>query len=165
MNRLFELRSFHRRHLPTFASEAFLCFGLLMLSISAGCGGSGNLKPAPSGPKGTVTGTVRYEGKPVTKGILNLDGGKGYLVTSEITEDGTYELKTVHGKSVPVGKYTVAVIPPIDPAAPTSPEEMAKLRSAPKPKAELPEKFYSNRTSGVTIEIVEGAQELDIDLK
>jgi hypothetical protein len=117
--------------------------------------------PSPAGPKGTVTGTVKFDGKLITAGTLLLDSGKGYIAGAVIKADGTFELKGADGNSVPAGTYKVSVTPP--PAAPpaagaTKMPEPAKIDG-------VPEKFYNPLTSGVTVEVKEGIQTMEIVLQ
>jgi len=154
------IRSTHR--LTAKFHSSMLC--VLVLFTAIGCGGSSG-PPVPAGPKGTATGTITHGGAPVTQGTLHLDAGQGYMVTSVIGPDGSFELTSLHGKSVPVGKYKVAVIPPVDSNAPVTPEKMAEMRKGAKSKDGVPEKFTRHSSSGVTVEIKEGAQVLDIELK
>src|SRR5262245_59151744 len=135
---------------------------LLAVTLASALGCANDAPPPPPpGPKGSVTGTVKFDGKPITAGTLLLDSGKGYIAGAVIKPDGTFELKGTDGNAVPAGKYNVAVTPP--PAAPpaagaTKMPEPAKIEG-------VPEKFYNPLTSGVTVEVKEGIQTMDIVLQ
>ncbi len=120
----------------------------------------------PAGPLATVTGTVEYDGHPITEGMLNLDSGKGFMLSGRISTDGKFELASPWGKKLPAGTYTVAVLPlPPDPGAAPTPEKMFEARQKTKGKdAKLPQKYTRNATSGVTVQINEGPQEIEIKL-
>ena len=132
----------------------------LTVTTLLGCGGASG--PAvPAGPKASVKGKVTHDGKPVTKGTLTLDSGKGYIASANLAADGTFELQGANGKEFPAGTYKVGVTPPANPPPPPGSATMP-----PPPTIEgLPEKFYSPANSGVTVEVKEGKQELSIDLK
>jgi hypothetical protein len=124
-----------------------------------GCGASSTGPGLPAGPVATVKGTLQYQGKPITQGLLQLESGNGYTVSSVVGTDGSFELQGPHGKTIPAGAYQVGVSPP-------RPEVKPGDLNSPVVKIEgLPEKFYSPRSSGVTVEIREGAQDLRIELK
>jgi hypothetical protein len=132
----------------------------MALASALGCA-TDTRPPSPPGPKGTVKGTVKYDGKLITTGTLLLDSGKGYIAGAVIKPDGSFELQGADGNAVPAGKYNVAVTPP--PAAPpaagaTKMPEAARIEG-------VPEKFYNPQSSSVTVEIKEGEQTLDIVLQ
>jgi hypothetical protein len=140
-------------------SSAFLAIAILV-SSAIGCSGGNNGPPAPAGPKGVVKAKVTCEGKPVTKGTLMLDSGKGFIASGKAGADGTFELKGPQGEEIPVGKYKVSIVPESTP-----PAAGATAMPGP-PKLEgVPDKFYSPVTSGVEVDIATGKQDLTIDLK
>ena len=124
-----------------------------------GCGGGSDGPPLPAGPVATVKGTLTCQGKPVTSGVLQLEAGQGYLVSSVVGSGGAFELQGPRGASIPVGKYKVWVTPP-------RPEVKPGDLNSPVVKIEgVPAKFYSPKTSGVSVEINAGPQDLTIELK
>lgn len=138
---------------------ASLVVAMLVISL-VGCGGSSSGPPAPAGPKGTAKAKVTHDGKPVTKGILLLDNGNGFVASSKASPDGTFDLKGPQGNEIPAGVYKVAISPESTPPAPGATEMPGP------PKLEgVPEKFYSVGTSNVSVEIKTGAQDLTIELK
>src|SRR5687768_11835325 len=77
---------------------AGVCVLAVFLVSQVGCGGGA------SGPKGTVTGMVTYNDKPVDEGFISFfpADGKGSSNGSPITK-GKYTV------TLPVGKYNVTV--------------------------------------------------------
>ena len=134
-------------------------FCTLLTLVLVGCGGGGG-PPAPTGPKGSVKGKVTYSGKPVTTGTLVVDNEKGFIASSPLGKDGTFELKGPQGASLPAGTYKVGVTPPPN----TAPPAAGQMPASPKIEG-LPEKFYTPGGSGVTIEVKAGVQSLDIVLE
>jgi hypothetical protein len=137
----------------------WLVVNSIILCSLMGCRGGSSGPPAPEGPMGTASGVVQFEGKPITEGMLVLDSGNGYLVSSPLGPDGKFQLRGPHGVNIPVRKYKVGVSPQsVD-------IKVGDIMAAPPVIKGLPNRFYSPFTSGVTVEILEGSQELKLDLK
>jgi hypothetical protein len=142
----------------------YVAVGVLLLT---GCNSSSSGPAIPNVPLAKVKGTITYNGEPVTEGLLNLDAGKGYIVTGLIARDGTFELESMWGKEVPAGTYTVTVLPvPPKPGAVPTPEEMFEAQKKAKNGASegLPKKFTNSTTSEVSLDIAVGEQEVKIEL-
>lgn len=58
------------------------------------------------GSKGTISGTVTYDGKPMNGGLVNIFPEKGGKITATIGADGKYTLN-----KVPIGTAKVSVEP------------------------------------------------------
>jgi hypothetical protein len=138
---------------------AGLAAGMFFSSI-LGCGGVSGPK-APEGPKGSAKATVVYDGKPIKVGTLVLDSGKGYMASAPASADGKFALKGPNGAEVPAGAYKVGITPPPAPI----PALGASSMSPPAKIDGLPEKFYDPSSSGVSVEIKPGKQDLEIVLK
>ena len=137
-----------------------LTAGMALCSL-IGCGGGATAPKLPDGPKGSAKATVMHDGKPIKVGILVLDSGKGFIVSAPASADGTFALKGPTGAEVPAGTYKVGITPP--PVA--APAAGATEMPGP-PKIEgVPEKFYNSESSGVSVEIKAGSQNLEIILK
>jgi hypothetical protein len=133
---------------------------------------------------GKVTGTVKYDGKPLPVGTINFIPEKGKPVPAEI-EDGKY---TAIG--VPSGKVTVTVDtlpakkeignleetlkkglpkPPQGVPAPPDMENMVKMMKERleklKKMVEVPAVYADAKTSGLSLTVEPGAKEFNIDLK
>ena len=125
-----------------------LAIAFLVLPI-AGCG--------KSTPKGTVKGKVLLENQPYSDArvaLLSLQSGQAS--SADIRPDGTFQLN----EPLPVGKYTVFL------AAKSSPE--GGNEAAPKPEAidrAVPDKYWSEATSDVSVEIKAGENDVTVPLK
>lgn len=115
--------------------------------ILAGCAGK---------PAGTVTGTVKYKGAPVTAGSVNFfDPGKGSGAQGALNESGNF---TIPG-SLDAGTYKVYIQPP-------SPEQLPP-GSKPKKVArfDLPPKYQDPTQTPVSKEVKAGPNTIPIDLE
>jgi hypothetical protein len=83
----------------------------MLAALLSGCGVS----------RCDVSGTVKYQGKPVVCGAITFFGSDGIPVTAALKPDGGYE-----AKGVPVGSVQVA-IHSLDPARPLNPEQGVDL--------------------------------------
>ncbi len=132
---------------------------LILLVISAlgvpGCG--------PGRERGTLTGTVTFQGRPVTDGeVFFYDDADAVYMTASIKPDGTFEVVTAEGKGIWAGNYRVAVAPRrVDPeiGVPTQPTVI------PRP-SDIPPRYWTPKTSGIEFEVKEGENRpLEIELK
>lgn len=138
-----------------------ICWGatLAMLCVFvAGCGKSGR------SPLGKVTGTVTYNGEPVEEATIvfhNPKGrpAKGRIVNGEIKDMITYD---VLNDGVPLGKMTITLHPAISPPdnTPLTPGQ----RPTPQLKPPFPPRYGDPDKSGLTAEIVKGANNLLFEL-
>ncbi|MCL2119593.1 MAG: hypothetical protein FWH27_14350 [Planctomycetaceae bacterium] len=133
-----------------FSMGLFLAFAvLLVVTMMAGC----TDRRQPKGATGTVTGTVKYQGKPVTVGFTVFQepttkkGGAAPLGT-----DGTYTIPT----PMEIGKYNVAFPPPEPPA----PHENKKPETSP-----LPSKYQVPEKATVKFTVAKGANTANFDLE
>lgn len=142
----------------------------LTVSFVAGCGGSSG-GPGAGKAKGTVSGTIKHKGEAVAQNtVITFLGGDGVVATGMTDGTGHYALKFDNSPKVPVGSYKVSFTPynpgdarNVDPAqffdkktGKTKPPEVVK------PKFDT--KYTNPSTSGVTREVNEGNNEINIDL-
>jgi len=127
----------------------------ILLAAAAGCSRSDNPQTYP------VTGKVTYRGQPVTSGMVMLTPEEsGHAATGSLEKDGSFKLTTFQKDDGAVpGKYLVAVQ--------AFPAEGAGL-----PGAEfagkappIPQKYFSPGSSGLTVEIKAGENQLELSLK
>ena len=126
----------------------------LLLVVLPGCSGS----PEPTQP---VEGLVTHQGKPVEGGtvlfdmVTPIESGKRYTARGRIDSDGRYRLSTFGEEDGAVaGRDRVAV----------SGKEPVLTSEADSPPPALPQKYSSVETSGLAYEVVEGHNQIDIEL-
>ena len=110
---------------------------------------------------GTVSGTVRYKGQPLSEGSVSFLSAKGQMATGTIDKSGRYVVS-----HMPVGpaKVTVQVV---------STEGPPPMSFGPPPKTaqgtatgiKIPMRYSVATTSGLQHTVTKGKQEFDIDLK
>jgi len=131
--------------------KVFLCallFGLFAVTVT-GCGGKKDGKG-----DATVTGTVKYDGKPLPGGQVNFLSEEAIAtktmgVAGQIESDGTY--KIMHA---PVGPVKIIV------TGPTRSSD-ASVKTVP---IQIPVRYQDKGKSGLTFTVVEGANTKDLDL-
>jgi hypothetical protein len=103
---------------------------------------------------------VTYKGKPVPTGTVMFVPEKGPAATGEIGKDGTYSLST-YGKNdgAVLGKHKIAVTALADMSG-RMPEDRNPL-----PPPIVPEKYLDQDRSGLTAEIKEGPNTVNLELK
>lgn len=94
---------------------------------------------------GKLEGLVTYKGQPVTEFYITLVSEDNRRYSTYIREDGKYAFKT----KLPVGTYRILIEP--------APDKESKKR--------LPERYRSESTSGLMIEIRAGKQPFDVHLQ
>ena len=127
-----------------------LCVLQLLLGVS-GC------QPGPEPLiMGIVAGNVTFRGKPVASGVVSFENkSEGVGATAKIA-DGKF---TVEGP-ISAGHYQVTVLPPqIEPPLPGAPPPVIK------DPADIPAKYRSTVTSDLAVDIHEGENKVDFDLK
>jgi hypothetical protein len=112
--------------------------------------------------RGRIAGTVIFQGKAVSEGLVlfrNID--KGVNMNATLKPDGSYEIITAKGLGLPLGVYRVSVCPP-----PLDPDTGRFIpASKMKPYPNIPQKYRSFETSGLTLEVKEGDNSFDINMK
>jgi hypothetical protein len=110
-------------------------------------------KFAGAGPKtGNVSGRVLFQGKPLAPGWVTFHSKDEREFSATLLEDGTYEIT-----GVPVGAARVTVGTFRDlrpPFLPPGPKGVA-----------LPQRYADAQKSGLTLEVLQGAQTHDIELR
>lgn len=130
-----------------------VCLLLFGLPLLGGCG-------APAEPLGPAEGRVLFEGEPVTEGmVVMVNRDKGVHMTAPLGEDGRFEFQRADGVGLPLGTYQVAVMPPI----PDLPEG-AVATAATKEHPNIPVKYRSHGTSGLTATVSEESPEIVIEM-
>ncbi|NQT40391.1 MAG: carboxypeptidase regulatory-like domain-containing protein [Planctomycetes bacterium] len=133
------------------------CTALGFCVLVVGCSG---------GDVGHVSGRVAVGGKPVTKGAIVFENPQaGISVNAELADDGTYTVRSHQREGLPPGTYQVAVRPTAfgGEEAPLVTDPNAQPSVA---KSDIPEKYQSVATSGLTATVKKGDNPpFDFDLK
>ena len=130
---------------------------LLLTAIALGVTG------CDSGPPiAEVSGKVTCNGQPVTEGVINFASESGFGVQARLAADGSYRLRSHHGKGIPLGSYKVSIAPPpFDPV----PADLSKPPARRSQYPDIPERYRSFDTSGFAAEVREGGNVFDFDMK
>ncbi len=132
------------------------CHTFLQMALAAvwltiaGCSGGSDQTPS-----GSVSGKVSLKGAPVAAGRVNFLG-KGAGASADLKPDGTYQLE---GR-LPVGDYAVSITAAGLGDQPPS-EDPQKDQAA---QLNLPKKYQSESTSGLTVKVVQGSNSFPFDL-
>ncbi|HEY7156780.1 MAG TPA: hypothetical protein VH575_22620 [Gemmataceae bacterium] len=122
---------------------------LVLLQLLAGCGRGW----------GDVSGTVRYQGKPLPKGTITFYDETNQAVTSPIA-DGKYTMPN----KVAAGKVKVAVMLPMFIAMAGDRESAARMAAEQKNMPNLPAHYADAEKSGLDRTVKQGSQTIDFDL-
>ena len=138
------------------------------LAAIVGCG------DGVSGPTGTVSGKVTYNGSPVPAGctITFVHEETSVAATGKTGADGSYSLTMRGQERVSVGAYKISVSPPAEGAqpGPEDPEAYKAVMQAgggdqAESKPAFPDKYLTTSTSGLTFTVEEGSNTYDLDMK
>lgn len=125
----------------------FLLAGVVFI----GCGGGEKI------PKScVVSGKITYGGQPVAEGTISFMSGR-HVGSTPLMADGGYLI----GENVPPGVYTVIVNPPQmtkPPMIGEAPQEMNSSKN-------IPEKYRGEGTSTLKVNLKDGENKYDFDLK
>ena len=143
--------------------------GLVAVGLTSGCGKS---DPAPTTPQATVSGSVTYDGAPVTldANVIFFCPEAGATAAGKVDSLGKYALTPAQKKiGIPAGRYQVGISPPVAPPPPPgdTPEYKEFMLSGSKPKPvpkDLPAKFHTYSQSGIVLEVKAGDNTFDFDL-
>lgn len=127
-----------------------LAAGLLLVALgftATGCKGEK--------PTATVSGTVKYNGKPLNAGSVNFISSTGSGGQGVLDENGNYKIEG----ALDVGDFKVYLSPPV----PGQFQPGVKVAKA--PKFEVAPKYQQPHTSGLTTSLKPGPNEFPIDLK
>ncbi len=129
-----------------------------------GCSGGDGVKPLPN--LVPVSGTVTYEGKPLSQGTISLapvDPDAKLQAASGDIKNGSFTLTTTaSAPGVMVGKYK-ALIKSVEGNAATAMPTPGQ--SVAKPKSLIPEKYGDMKQTDLDVEVKKGMSPLKLDLK
>lgn len=147
----------HRIHAATPGYRIGLGVALLFGLFATGCGSGGPTM-------GRVSGTVKVDGQPLTKGTVTFIATDSQRpnATGTISSSGTYTLQTTEpGDGAVVGAYKVAISDVDSSALNTALPGMP----APVSKSAIPKVYLDANTSGLTANVESGSNTKDFELK
>jgi len=130
--------------------------GLMLLVAGLALCGCGSAGPDVS----KVSGTVTFKGQPVRDGIVSFMSDSGFGTSALLGEDGSYQLRSQHGKGIPSGIYKVTVSPMSEDVA----ESKSRSYRVAK-RDDIPSKYQDFETSALELRVEEGPQVFDIQMK
>ena len=133
------------------SSAVFLLVALLSVFVLAGC--SKSKKPF------ALKGSVTYQGKPLTSGMIRLHMADNRAAIAMIHRDGSFEATEVFAGEA---KVTVEDIPGMKQQLPKASKAPVSKRQ-PSPPISIPAKYKDVNTSDLVFTLVRG-QPLDIQL-
>lgn len=132
------------------------------LVLLCGCSSGGY-----RGPTGTVSGKVTLDGAPVPQGcVVSFVSPAGHVGSAVVDADGKYQLGTKDNPNIPVATYNVAVSPPAQQMSQADYDKYMSGGAAAKTAAPsvIPEKYTATATSGLTKEVKQGPNTINIEL-
>jgi hypothetical protein len=122
---------------------------LTLVMVVPGCTGR------KTKPKGSVEGKVIFNGQPYTEAavvFLNQETGQGG--SANIQPDGSFRLP----EKVEIGNYIVYLAPKLEENPAAEPKPVSIDRT-------VPEKYWSESTSDIRVEVKTGSNQFTIELK
>jgi hypothetical protein len=146
-------RSYRQRQENMRRAASALYFFVAVIS-TAGC--------ERAEPLGRIHGRVTFQGAPVTEGLIVFNNTqKGVFMTAPLNKDGSYVVTSAAGLGLPLGQYRVMIAPPMD-----EPILGPNFEPPPiKPYPNIPTRFRDVKTSNLSLEVKEGDNVLDTDMK
>ena len=116
----------------------------------------------PQEPRGRIAGKVTFQGQAVSDAMIVFSqGARGVNMTAKLEPDGGYEVRTARGAGLPLGEYRICVclLPPdVDMGRP-------RADAVTRPRPDIPAKYRSFETSGLTLTVKNGNNPFDIEMK
>jgi hypothetical protein len=113
-------------------------------------------------PLGEVAGRVTYEGQPFSEAEIHFSNpDQGVFIKAPLGGDGSYEMKIAGRLGLPLGAYQVAIRKPTFDAVTGGPQPTPPPRTFP----DIPPKYLEPETSGLSLTVKPGMNELNIDLQ
>lgn len=134
-------------------SRILYCPALFLVvgCVLVGCGGGEKIPTSC-----VVSGKVTSGGQPVAEGTISFMSGRS-AGSTPLMADGGYLI----GENVPPGVYTVIINPP----PMTKPPMIGEAPQEMNPYKNIPEKYRGEATSTLKVNLKEGENKYDFDLK
>lgn len=153
-------------------SMLIACFFIAGLASVSGCGSGGSSAYIPSGDKGTVSGKVLLNDKPVPAGtsVQFTHTKVAVPAVSTVAADGSYSLEMIDTLQIPIGLYRITVQPPAQRAMSEAEYEafMAKGTDGREQSVDastaIPSQYLRIETTPLKYEVKAGENTYDIKL-
>lgn len=131
-------------------------------TLLVGCGPQG----PDLGPFGLVSGSVSYQGKPISQGMITFQCPQsGQVATANLQSDGSYAMRLNDRDGLPLGDYRICIRPPLTVNQESDPSKMRRNNLYdPTVSKDIPMKYRYEHSSGLTATVEEGDNRFDFDL-
>ena len=145
----------------------FLLLATIPSFVASGC----EKEALPTDPQASISGTVTYDGKPITldSDVVFQCKEKSAIAAGKIDSLGKYALSPgMKSIGIPAGRYQIMIRPPELPAPAIGTkeyeEQMTGKTKNPDPPKEIPKQFHQFDKSGLVVEVKPGPNTFDLDL-
>lgn len=148
---------------------------MLMFGAALGLAGCSREATDPNRPKTAfVNGSVNYQGKPLADAAVTfVPQTHEHAAIGRSDSEGHFELRSFEANDgavpgefkVTVVKFELQVKPPTEELSDAELERREGKTEPPPPKSLVPEKYGSPKTSGLSVKVVEGTNEVVLELK
>ena len=145
----------------------FLLLATIASFVASGC----EKEALPTGPQASISGTVTYDGKPITldSDVVFHCNDKDATAAGKIDSLGKYSLSPgIKSIGIPAGRYQIMIRPPELPAPAIGTKEyedqMSSKTKKPEPPKDIPQQFQQFDKSGLVVEVKAGPNTFDLDL-
>lgn len=152
-------------------NELFVGRFAILCSILFSVTGCGEKEAKPTDPQASVSGSVTFNGTPVTvdSSVVFICKDKGATAAGLVDSLGNYSLRGGIGSiGIPAGRYQVAIRAPNVPAPAVGTKEYEEFMSGKNKQSErpkdIPSQFEMFETSGIVLEVKPGENKFDFDL-
>jgi hypothetical protein len=140
------------------------CLWVVGVLSVVGCGSGGY-----HGPTGAVTGRVTLDGQPIPQGsVVSFVSEAGFTATATVSSNGSYQLQTAGNPEIPVSTYKVSIAPPAQAMSETDYDKYMSGEggdATETPSEVIPPKYADPATSGLSFDVEQGANTIDIELE
>ncbi|MCL4205225.1 MAG: hypothetical protein KJ000_22305 [Pirellulaceae bacterium] len=145
------------------------CFDSFALPLVLGCLIATGCVRDDFGPTGTVAGTLRKNGQPLSAGtkVVFMQVDQGYASFGETDAQGKFRITSFNRGELPVGNYQVMIQPAslgVDPDRVSAEDLLDRPQEFQQPSTahEFDFKYRQTSTSGLAFDVKEGHNEFEI---